>query len=63
VYRLPACHDPSATADREMMAHTGMTPGPGGSAVAFESVASIVFGQPDPPVRSTGAIFLTTVGW
>jgi len=63
MYRLPARHDPNVTADREMMGHTGMTPGLGGSAAAFESVASIVFGQPDPAVRSTGAIFLTTVGW
>jgi len=45
MYRLPARHDPNVTADREMMGHTGMTPGLGGSAVAFEPVASIVFGQ------------------
>ena len=63
MYRLPARHDPNVTADREMMGHTGMTPGLGGSAVAFEPFASIVFGRAGPPVRSTGAIFLATVGW
>src|SRR6516164_344989 len=45
MYRPPARHDPSATADREMMGQTGRTPGLGGSAVVFESAASIVFGQ------------------
>ena len=42
---LPAGRDPDATADRQMMGHTGMTPGLGGSAAVFESAANIVFGQ------------------
>ena len=45
MYRLPVRRDPDATADREMMGYTGMTPRPGGSAVVFESAANIVFGQ------------------
>ena len=42
---LPAGRDPDATADRQMMGHTGMTPALGVARWHFEPAASIVFGQ------------------
>jgi hypothetical protein len=44
LHRLPAFHDPNATAGREMMEHTGLTTGLEAIGEAFGPAASIIFG-------------------
>ena len=45
MHRRSACHDPNATAGREMMEHTGLTSGLEAIGEVFGPAASIVCGQ------------------
>ena len=62
MYRQPACHDPDAVSGREMIEHTGLTPGLAALGGVSWPAASIILGQPGAACMPSMAILLATLG-
>ena len=57
-----ACHDPIATAGRDMVAHAGPASGPEVIGQVFGPAATIVLGQAETARKPSKAILLATLG-
>lgn len=58
----PACHDPTATAGRDMAEFAGPASGPEVIGEVFGPAANIILGQAETARKPSKAILLATLG-